>query len=64
MNRDIESVHCKCGGTVDDVETTDEEEKAAGGCPTRGCCVRVFECERCKARFVFRLEAPECGWEV
>lgn len=59
--RDPKLVLCSCGGTVEDVETTLEEERAHG-CGRIGCCVWAFQCEECQTRFLFILEAPEIGY--
>ncbi len=59
MNRTIAKVYCSCGGTPVEVETNDAEEKAYGCGRRRGCCVRAYECEKCKTRWTFDLEAPE-----
>lgn len=54
--RPIESATCSCGGAVTETEPTDAENK--DNCPM-GCCLRVLYCDKCKTRFVLRLEAPE-----
>lgn len=56
--RDIEKAYCSCGGEVEQVDTTGEEE-VTYGCGCKGCCLRAYECKRCGTRFTLRLEAPE-----
>lgn len=55
--RGIEKAVCSCGGQVEVVEPTDEENKQYN-C-MRGCCLTVFECKGCKKRFCVREEAPD-----
>lgn len=54
--RAIEKATCSCGGTVREVEPTSEEDKV--NC-SRGCCLTILECDKCKTRFAVKLEAPE-----
>ena len=56
--RKVDIVKCSCGGSVEEIETTDEEERDYG-CGRRGCCVEVYVCNKCGTRFTFSLEAPE-----
>lgn len=55
--RAVEFSACSCGGTPVKVEQTEEEAKEYN-C-SKGCCGLAFECDKCKTRFVFKLEAPE-----
>ncbi len=54
--RAIEKATCSCGGTVLEVEPTPVEN--SDNC-SRGCCLTVLECGKCKTRFAIKLEAPE-----
>jgi hypothetical protein len=54
--RAIENATCSCGGVVREVEPAPEEDKR--NC-SRGCCLTILECDKCKTRFVLKLEAPE-----
>jgi len=56
--REIKTITCSCGGTVEDVPTTDAEE-AQHGCGRRECCVSAYQCQACGVRWVFAFEAPE-----
>ena len=58
MNREICAVYCSCGGKPKREDTTDEEEREHG-CGTKECCVRAWECPKCKTRWTFSLWAPE-----
>lgn len=55
--REIDLIKCSCGRLAEEVEATDEEEKAYG-CGTKGCCVKAIQC-KCGVRFTIMLEAPE-----
>ena len=57
MMREIEKSKCSCGGEPRYVMATGDEIRDYA-C-SRGCCIEVFECDKCKTRFVMRLEAPE-----
>ncbi len=54
--REIDEGNCTCGGKVDRVEPTKEEDKR--NCP-RGCCLIVLECDKCNTRFCLELESPD-----
>ena len=56
--REVDYVLCSCGGEVEEVETTDEEDKKYG-CSRKGCCAVAFQCKKCQTRFLFALNAPE-----
>jgi hypothetical protein len=56
--RDVESIHCSCGGNAEEVVPNEEEEKKYG-CGSKWCCVTAFECEKCHTRFTVALNAPE-----
>lgn len=54
--RAIEKATCSCDGTVLEVEPT--TVKNSDNC-SRGCCLTVLECDKCKTRFAIQLAAPE-----
>lgn len=62
MNREIEKIHCSCGGEPTEVITT-EAERRLYGCSrdnkVTSCCVMSYQCKGCTVRWVFDLAAPE-----
>lgn len=58
IHREIDRVECSCGGEVFDVRPLAKEERTYG-CNRRNCCVRAWQCDRCKTRFTLALCAPE-----
>jgi len=56
--RDIDTIHCSCGGCPVEVDTAEEEEKEYG-CVISGCCVNAYVCPECNTRWTFALKAPE-----
>ena len=57
--REIKKGICSCGGSVNSVEATQEELKKHNCHSKWECCMAVIECEKCKTRIIFELEAPE-----
>ncbi len=56
--RDIDYIVCSCGGRPVEIDTTVEEDKQFG-CGKPGCCAHAYQCDKCKTKWIFSLEAPE-----
>ena len=55
---EIDKIICSCGGEVEQVKTTDDEEEKYG-CHRRECCVKALKCKKCGVRWTLDLCAPE-----
>ncbi len=55
--RGIKKATCSCGGTVREVEQTDDE-KRTHNCK-RGCCGTAIACDKCGVRIAIRFESPD-----
>lgn len=60
--REIHEIICSCGGKVEFVDTTAEEDTKYG-CPRKNCCARAIECSSCHTRIVFSLLAPDPDYD-
>ena len=63
--REISKVLCNCGGSVEEVATTTEEQEKYGCHRDKfyRCCVTAYQCDKCGVRFTFAFEAPEVIYE-
>ncbi len=59
VERCADSIPCECGGYMDRVEVTPEEDEEFGCGRTWNCCSRAFVCRICKKRHACAAEAPE-----